>query len=356
MQLHIVEVATTLLLAMLMMPMQASASFGYSKKLNSKQNLEACYGPVVVKFLQRPLSADTRNGLIQAATDGVVAHAHIVAYDKYTGNIVDNFGLTGSFLKTDKASIFTESTSDIERLYDHNNPLGIIEMTKECYDNAKSKTLSQVEGWYYSELNNVNTKAYVAAGAAVGMFSGRPVSGAAMGANMAVNEYNKDGRHNYKIVEDDKSMMSFPGLNCQATINEFIKNVKEEPAETWNEILEYRQPGEERAVANSQRIDTPSDTEPMKQANTDKMAKRKVAKDCCACVDPKPKIVLPPTGLGWANCEKCDKLIGLVIVHYQSKNISVICDNPAGKAAIIKNLTSAFQGNNKSSYADFSIQ
>ena len=32
MQLHIVEVSTTLLLAMLMMPMQASASFGYSKK------------------------------------------------------------------------------------------------------------------------------------------------------------------------------------------------------------------------------------------------------------------------------------------------------------------------------------
>lgn len=76
----------------------------------------------------------------------------------------------------------------------------------------------------------------------------------------------------------------------------------------------------------------------------------------CACSNPDPGIVLPPTGTGWANCKKCNKLIGLVIVHHQSKKISVLCDNPAGKAAIIKNLTSAFQGNNKSSYADFSIQ
>ena len=56
---------------------------------------------VVVKLMQRPLDMDflkdSVGGVARKATGGTAAHVQVVAIDKSTGRVIDNFGVTGDF-------------------------------------------------------------------------------------------------------------------------------------------------------------------------------------------------------------------------------------------------------------------
>jgi hypothetical protein len=199
----------------------------------------------VIKFLQRPLEAD-KGGLLQSYTEGTAAHVQIVVEDKETGAVYENFGLTGSFTKTEKAKIFSEKTLD---KYDKEKPLGIVEMSFEDYVRSRDRTKSQAEDSYYASLNKVDPIAFAAAGSAVGLAFGGGrgmLVGGKAGADMAFDAYDSDARRNYKIVEEDASKMSFAGFNCQSLVDLFLANARGEPS--FEEVLQYRQPGEKRPI------------------------------------------------------------------------------------------------------------
>ena len=210
---------------------------------------------VVIKFLQRPLEAD-KIGVLQSQTQGTAAHVQIVVEDKATGKVYENFGLTGSFTKTEKAKIFSEQSLD---KYDRENPLGIVEMSFDDYARSRDRTKSQARDSYYAPLNNVDPISYAAVGATVGFaLGGGPgmLYGGKAGTGMAFNEYDNNSRRNYKIVEEDKSKMSFAGFNCQSLVDLFLANARNEPS--FEEILQYRQPGEIRPAQDpeSENCDT----------------------------------------------------------------------------------------------------
>ena len=236
---------------------------GYSQELQQKAEMDSMRlfqtknplfqtcRQVVVKFLQRPLSF-VGGSVAQRASGGTAAHVQIVAYDKKSGQIIDNFGLTGDPIITKSAKIFSESPAAIISDYDQNS-LGEVEMSSDCYERVRNMTQAQLSDAYYSALNNVDLKSSMVAGTVMGAATGGGVTseivGGIAGAKVAVSEYDKDGRRNYKIVSDKSSQMSFPGLNCQSAVDIFLKNGVGE--ETWRVIKEYRQPGEMIDEANA---------------------------------------------------------------------------------------------------------
>ena len=204
-----------------------------------EQEVRVCKG-VIVKFLQRPLEKDVKGGL-QKVSGGTVAHVQIVAYDKATGREIDNWGLTGDFLNVKQAQIFSEKSLD---LYDK-TPLGIVEMSSECYEATKARTVTQLTDSYYAPYNSVDVKSRVAKGAAIGGVTAG-VSGALAGAGAgfmsATSDYDRNARRDYMKVDEPERQMSFAGMNCQSAADQFIKNAEGDPS--FKVIEKYRQPGE----------------------------------------------------------------------------------------------------------------
>ncbi|MBQ4480238.1 MAG: hypothetical protein II943_06335 [Victivallales bacterium] len=211
---------------------------------------------IVVKFLQRPLAADKLD-MIRPMSKGVAAHVQIVAYDKETKKIIDNFGLTGDFNTIAPAEILIEDPTFIQRAYDI-TPLGEVEMSSEVYREVRDLTIQQMGGAYYSALNRVDLAGNVRNSAEFGAEMGRQmwdplrlgetigrVGGAASGTMYSVSEYQRDGRRNYYQAENDVRQTCHPGLNCQAMVVEFLKNGEGKP--TWRVIQAYHLPGEEPA-------------------------------------------------------------------------------------------------------------
>ena len=206
--------------------------------------------PVVVRFLQRPLSVD-RDGALQSITGGMASHVQIVAFDKTTNTIIDNFGLTGNFVKTEKAGVFKENIDDILRNYSQ-EPLGEIEMSSGTYYQVRDITIKQLEDAYYSPLNSLTLDDVVRAGmegAKAGIDDCGPADDGTCGkvalaaaVDAIKTKYDEDGRHNQLIVEVDGEQMCFPGLNCQAAVEVFIRNGEGYP--TWNVVKKYLQSGE----------------------------------------------------------------------------------------------------------------
>lgn len=211
---------------------------------------------VVVKFLQRPLNIDIK-GMGQKMTGGVAAHVQIVAYHKETGKMIENFGVTGNPIITKKVKLLSETPLVIYKKYDQ-NPLGEVEMSTECYERVRDKTKKQLTDSYYSILNNVNlfgstdstdsTVKFLPDIRPPNLSSAVSSAGRILGEKVstAVAEYDRMGRHNYKIVDDKVQHMSFPGLNCQSAVDIFLKNGEGEP--TWKVLKPYRQPGEKGAT------------------------------------------------------------------------------------------------------------
>ena len=202
---------------------------------------------VRIKFLQRPLEAD-KGGVLRASTGGTAAHVHIIVEDASTGKMYENFGLTGSFTKTEKAKIFSEKSL---AAYDK-NPLGVVEMSFGDFLKAKEQTVNQAV--YYSPLNNVDPVASTLMGTAVGGALSHSLTGIALGAEAGLNNaftaYDKDGRNNYKIVDDPERQMCFPGLNCQSFVDMFLANAR--GMKSFVERKEYCQPGERQVNSSSE--------------------------------------------------------------------------------------------------------
>ena len=194
---------------------------------------------VIVKFLQRPLDAD-KIGLLQSRTGGTAAHVQLVA--EIDGKVYENFGLTGSFIKTEKARIFSEKNLD---KYDEKKPLGMVRMSFDDYMRARDRTINQATNSYYAPLNAVDPIVTAAVGALTGYNAGGiggMMSGGVDGLDLAFDAYDKAGRKNRKIVEDDVHKMNFAGFNCQSLVDLFLDNARGEPS--FEEIQKYHQPGE----------------------------------------------------------------------------------------------------------------
>lgn len=217
----------------------ASGLFFDSKCVAQPENVR-------IKFLQRPLEAD-KGGVLQASTGGTAAHVHIIVEDASTGKMYENFGLTGSFAKTEKAAIFSEKSL---AAYDK-EPLGVVEMSFDDFLKAKEQTINQAV--YYAPLNNVDPVASTLGSAAIGGALSHSLTGTALGGaaglKSAFDRYDKEGRNNLKIVGDSQQQMSFPGLNCQSFVDMFLANAR--GMKSFVERKEYRQPGERQVDSTS---------------------------------------------------------------------------------------------------------
>ena len=215
-----------------------------------KQETQMCNPDdvVVVKALQRSLNM-AGGEIVQSATKGVGAHVQVVAYDKRTGAIIDNFGLTGDLYPIGKARIEVEKPEDIRHKYDQ-KPLGEMEMSRECYEQASTRTKKQLEASDYSALNNVDLMKSIMLGAIVGGIDGYIKGGelnsikeagkkaVESGINAATEQY--DGK-NFMVVSDDAKQMSFPGVNCHVPYILLSKNVEGDHSLTI--VQEYQLPG-----------------------------------------------------------------------------------------------------------------
>lgn len=212
-----------------------------------KQESQSC-STVVVKLMQRPLDKDIM-GAAQKATSGTAAHVQVVAIDKLTGKVIDNFGVTGDFAGGGKARIFRESSLD---KYDA-EPCGEYEMSSEDYYRARSRTIEQVEGGaIYEPYSGVGLVDYAKTGAAAGAKAAASfgpsfavagyIAGGIGGALAATDIYDESHRHEYGIHGDNKEQMSFPVINCQAGGDLFVKNLDGLPTVVTNKP--YIQPGE----------------------------------------------------------------------------------------------------------------
>lgn len=211
-----------------------------------KQEAQSC-STVVVKLMQRPLGLDVFGG-VRKATGGTAAHVQVVAMDKTTGRVIDNFGVTGDFSGGGKARIFRESSLD---KYD-DKPCGEYEMSSEDYYAARARTIKQIEeGAIYEPYSGVGLKDLAKVGAEAGahavapLGSIAPAAGAvagAVGGAMAANDIYETRRHDYGIHSDSNEKMSFPIINCQAGGDLFVKNL--DGLSTVITRKPYAQPGE----------------------------------------------------------------------------------------------------------------
>ena len=250
-----------------------------------KQESQTCK-MVEVVFLQRPLEADQYiNGLAQKRYGKALAHVQVVAIDKTTHHVIDNFG----FSMTDLAKVLSGQTAPgmivKEKINDdftpyESKPLGRAEMSLECYERAKSATINQLNGAHYSPVNDVdwNLKSDAAKGALNGCLIGGAkgaieggvkgavasgISGALTGVMVgagkgciveggdeAVKEMDRGLKDaiskyepsHYRVVSNDARQMSVPGFNCQVVPDLFIKNAKGDP--TLKVVENYHHPGE----------------------------------------------------------------------------------------------------------------
>ena len=219
-----------------------------------KQEAQSCK-TVVVKLMQRPLDMDffkdSVGGVARTATGGTAAHVQVVAVDKSTGRVIDNFGVTGDFGGGGKARIFNEK--NLNR-YD-SEPCGAYEMSSDDYYAAKERTIKQIEGGaIYEPYSGVGLKDMAIEGAGAGAQAVAPLGsiasavGAAAGAvggAMAANDIYETRRHDYGIHSDGNVKMSFPIVNCQAGGDMFVKNLA--GLSTAVTVKEYIQPGEKVA-------------------------------------------------------------------------------------------------------------
>ena len=232
------------------------------KQMENERQLKNQCKKLEIRFLQRPLSMD-KNGDFQNMSDGTISHVQIVAYDKVTGEYYDDFGYSfrNSILKEEKGMVFSEGEKQVRKLYNKNEPLGIIEVDSDDYEKIKKASVEKLESIYYAPLNSVDVKSYVmegtvkgvGLGAVVGGINGA-VMGGAYGGLSAASEYSGDGRGNYKIVSVDKTQMSMPGVNCQTAadivveIGEWL--FSENEIRSWNVLKKYVQPGPHSKVTH----------------------------------------------------------------------------------------------------------
>ena len=206
---------------------------------------------LVVKLLQRPLSIPGGD-VAQKATGGTAAHVQIVAIDKATGEVVDNFGVTGSFDGKSKAKVFSETNLD---KYNMKKPCGIYEMSMEDYYAARTRSIAQITGGaVYEPYNGVGLMNHAVEGFVGGFVDGdskdvtagnsiiNGVAGAIEGVADATHIYDESQRHNFGVHSDDEKKMSFPIINCQAGGDIFVKNLEGLP--TVVPVEKYVQPGE----------------------------------------------------------------------------------------------------------------
>lgn len=206
---------------------------------------------LVVKLLQRPLSIPGGD-VAQKATGGTAAHVQIVAIDTATGEVVDNFGVTGSFDGKNKAKVFSETNLD---KYNMKKPCGIYEMSMKDYYAARTRSIAQITGGaVYEPYNGVGLMNHVVEGFVGGFVDGdskdatagnsiiNGVAGAIEGVADATHIYDESQRHNFGVHSDDEKKMSFPIINCQAGGDIFVKNLEGLP--TVVPVKEYIQPGE----------------------------------------------------------------------------------------------------------------
>lgn len=227
-----------------------------------KQESQFCK-TVEVKLMQRPLNADflkdSVGGAARKFTGGTAAHVQVVAIDKSTGRVIDNFGVTGDFGGGGKASIFSEK--DLDK-YD-SEPCGMYEMSSDDYYAAKRRTIQQIEGGaIYEPYSGVGLKDMAKAGVEAGVKSVAPLgliasaAGAvagAVGGAMAANDIYETRRHDYGVHSDGNAKMSFPIVNCQAGGDMFVKNLEGLP--TVVTVKKYIQPGEKFAKIDECRDD-----------------------------------------------------------------------------------------------------
>ena len=222
-----------------------------------KQEAQSCK-TVVVKLMQRPLDMDflkdSVGGVARKATGGTAAHVQVVAIDKSTDRVIDNFGVTGDFGGGGKARIFSEKNLD---KYD-SEPCGTYEMSIDDYYVARDRTIAQVEGGaIYEPYNGVGLVNHIKEGIKSKVegtpnYHGMPgdivanvIAGAASGAKSANDTYDKSNRHDYGVHSDSVAKMSFPVINCQAGGDLFVKNLEGLP--TVGTVKQYIQPGEKDA-------------------------------------------------------------------------------------------------------------
>ena len=241
------------------------------KQMENERQLKNQCKKLEIRFLQRPLSMD-KNGDFQNMSDGTISHVQIVAYDKVTGEYYDDFGYSfrNSILKEEKGMVFSEGEKQVRKLYNKNEPLGIIEVDSDDYEKIKKASVEKLESIYYAPLNSVDVKSYVmegtvkgvGLGAAVGGINGAAmggINGAISGVLSAASEYSGDGRGNYKIVSVDKTQMSMPGVNCQTAadivveIGEWL--FSENEIRSWNVLKKYVQPGSYSANSKKKESD-----------------------------------------------------------------------------------------------------
>lgn len=234
-----------------------------------KQEAQMCKPDdvVVVRALQRSLNM-VGGEIVQSATKGVGVHVQVVAYDKRTGAIIDNFGLTGDIYPIGKAGIEVERPEDILRKYDQ-KPLGEMEMSRACYEQASARTKKQLEASYYSALNNADLVKSIMLGAIVGGIDGYIKGGTLnsiteagkkavkSGINAATEQY--DGK-NFMVVSDNAKQMSFPGINCHVPYILLSKNVEGDHSLTI--VQEYQLPGKSVSdvTSNHDTLHVPIDT------------------------------------------------------------------------------------------------
>ena len=227
-----------------------------------KQESQFCK-TVEVKLMQRPLDMDflkdSVGGVARKSTGGTAAHVQVVAIDKSTGSVIDNFGVTGDFGGGGKASIFSEK--DLDK-YD-SEPCGMYEMSSDDYYAAKGRTIKQIEeGAIYEPYSGVGLKDMAKAGVEAGakaVASLGPIASAAgaiagaVGGAMAANDIYETRRHDYGVHSDGDAKMSFPIVNCQAGGDMFVKNLEGLP--TVVTVKKYIQPGEKSAKLGECRDD-----------------------------------------------------------------------------------------------------
>ena len=262
---------------------------------------------VVVKLMQRPLDMDflkdSVGGVARKATGGTAAHVQVVAIDKSTGRVIDNFGVTGDFGGGGKAWIFSEKNLD---KYD-SEPCGTYEMSSDDYYAAKGRTIKQIEeGAIYEPYSGVGLKDLAKAGAETGakvVSSLGPIASTAgavagaVGGAMAANDIYETRRHDYGIHSDGNAKMSFPIVNCQAGGDMFVKNLA--GFSTVVTVQKYIQPGEKIAQPDVCRD----------ELNCPNGSKRKI----CICAEPETffagvvmvKIVKSKKPSAQYYCRKC---------------------------------------------------
>ena len=114
---------------------------------------------------------------------------------------------------------------------------------------------------YYAPLNNVPLDKAVAIGRSIGGLAAGSMgelAGGALGAKVAVDQYDQSGRFNLAVASDTSQQMSFAGMNCQYLPVLFEQNSDAEP--TLVIVKPYSQPGEDassRIAANETPVSSP---------------------------------------------------------------------------------------------------